>query len=45
MHGHPYAFYHRLGYTVVGVLPDVDGFGKHDTLVAKRIEPVAAEGP
>jgi len=36
---HPYLFYRRLGYTVVGVLPDADGFGKHDILMAKRIEP------
>jgi len=35
--GHPYTFYRRLGYTVVGVLPDVDGFGRHDILMAKRI--------
>jgi hypothetical protein len=28
----------RLGYTVVGVLPDVDGPGRHDILMAKRIE-------
>jgi GNAT superfamily N-acetyltransferase len=34
---HPYSFYRRLGYAVVGVLPDVDGMGKHDILMAKRI--------
>jgi aminoglycoside 6'-N-acetyltransferase I len=34
---HAYTFYLRLGYTVVGVLPDVDGVGKHDILMAKRI--------
>ncbi|MEA2977501.1 MAG: aminoglycoside 6-N-acetyltransferase [Alphaproteobacteria bacterium] len=34
---HPYTFYRRLGYSVVGVLPDVDGIGKHDILMAKRI--------
>jgi aminoglycoside 6'-N-acetyltransferase I len=34
---HPYTFYRRLGYTVVGVLPDVDGIGRHDILMAKRI--------
>jgi aminoglycoside 6'-N-acetyltransferase I len=37
--GHPYTFYQRLGYSVVGVLPDVDGPGKHDILMAKRISP------
>ena len=34
---HPYTFYLRLGYTIVGVLPDIGGFGKHDILMAKRI--------
>ena len=35
--GHPYTFYHGLGYAVVGVLPDVDGPGKHDILMARRL--------
>jgi aminoglycoside 6'-N-acetyltransferase I len=35
--GHPYTFYQRLGYTVTGVLPDADGIGKHDILMARRI--------
>ncbi|HEY0673747.1 MAG TPA: GNAT family N-acetyltransferase [Longimicrobiales bacterium] len=35
--GHPYRFYEKLGYTVTGVFPDVDGIGKHDILMAKRI--------
>lgn len=34
---HPYAFYQRLGYVVVGALPDVDGPGRHDILMAKRV--------
>jgi aminoglycoside 6'-N-acetyltransferase I len=35
--GHPFTFYRRLGYTVVGVLPDVSGPGRHDILMARRI--------
>ncbi|HET9439548.1 MAG TPA: GNAT family N-acetyltransferase [Longimicrobiales bacterium] len=35
--GHPYRFYEKLGYTVTGVFPDVDGIGKHDILMARRI--------
>lgn len=35
--GHPFTFYQRRGYTVTGVLPDVNGLGKHDILMAKRI--------
>jgi aminoglycoside 6'-N-acetyltransferase I len=35
--GHPFAFYRRLGFEVVGVIPDANGFGKPDILMAKRI--------
>lgn len=36
--GHPFTFYRDHGFSVVGVLPDVGGVGKHDILMAKRIE-------
>ncbi len=36
--GHPYTFYRRMGFTVVGVVPDANGPGKHDILMAKRME-------
>lgn len=35
--GHPFTFYRDKGYAVVGALPDVNGRGKHDILMAKRI--------
>jgi aminoglycoside 6'-N-acetyltransferase I len=35
--GHPFTFYRRLGYAVVGVLPDANGPGRHDILMAKRL--------
>ncbi|MEO8539297.1 MAG: GNAT family N-acetyltransferase [bacterium] len=35
--GHTYEFYQRCGYTIVGVIPDSDGPGKHDILMAKRL--------
>jgi len=35
--GHPFTFYRRLGYTVVGVLPDTSGPGRHDIIMARRI--------
>jgi aminoglycoside 6'-N-acetyltransferase I len=35
--GHPFTFYQRLGYVVVGILPDVNGPGRHDILMAKRL--------
>ena len=34
---HPFEFYPRLGFSVVGVLPDVNGLGKPDILMAKRV--------
>jgi aminoglycoside 6'-N-acetyltransferase I len=35
--GHPYQFYQRLGFTIVGVMPDANGLGKPDIFLAKRI--------
>jgi aminoglycoside 6'-N-acetyltransferase I len=35
--GHPFGFYRRLGYEVVGLLPDVNGPGRPDILMAKRL--------
>ncbi|MEX1158863.1 MAG: GNAT family N-acetyltransferase [Thermomicrobiales bacterium] len=34
---HPYAFYLRCGYAIVGVIPDANGPGKPDILMAKRV--------
>ncbi|WP_337186231.1 GNAT family N-acetyltransferase [Phenylobacterium sp.] len=35
--GHPFAFYRRLGYEIVGLIPDANGPGKPDILMAKRL--------
>ena len=35
--GHPYEFYQKLGFVIVGVLPDANGFGKPDIIMVKRI--------
>ena len=37
--GHPFAFYQRVGFEVVGVIPDANGPGKPDILMAKRVRP------
>lgn len=37
LESHPFEFYRKLGYAVVGVLPDANGFGKPDIFMAKRV--------
>jgi aminoglycoside 6'-N-acetyltransferase I len=34
---HPYEFYLKQGYSIVGVVPDANGPGKPDILMAKRV--------
>jgi aminoglycoside 6'-N-acetyltransferase I len=34
---HPYEFYLKQGFTIVGVLPDANGPGKPDIIMAKRV--------
>ncbi|MBP0001471.1 MAG: GNAT family N-acetyltransferase [Cyanobacteria bacterium SID2] len=35
---HPYEFYQKQGFVIVGVMPDANGRGKPDIYMAKRIE-------
>lgn len=37
LRNHPFVFYQKLGYVIVGVIPDANGFGKPDILMAKRL--------
>jgi aminoglycoside 6'-N-acetyltransferase I len=37
LRGHPYEFYQKLGFVIVGVMPDANGLGKPDIFMAKRI--------
>ncbi|MCK9496694.1 MAG: GNAT family N-acetyltransferase [Dehalococcoidia bacterium] len=37
--GHPYEFYQRCGFVLVGMLPDANGPGKPDIFTAKRLTP------
>jgi aminoglycoside 6'-N-acetyltransferase I len=34
---HPYEFYQKQGYVIVGVIPDANGLGKPDILMAKSV--------
>lgn len=34
---HPFTFYQKCGFVIVGVLPDANGFGKPDIFMAKRV--------
>jgi aminoglycoside 6'-N-acetyltransferase I len=37
LRGHPFEFYQKCGFVIVGVVPDANGLGKPDILMAKRI--------
>lgn len=34
---HPYTFYQRVGFSIVGCIPDANGWGKPDLMLAKRV--------
>lgn len=37
LRGHPYEFYQKYGFVIVGVMPDANGLGKPDIYMAKRV--------
>ncbi|GIK38566.1 MAG: aminoglycoside N-acetyltransferase AAC(6')-Ii [Chloroflexota bacterium] len=43
LRGHPYEFYQKLGFVIVGVMPDANGPGKPDIFMAKFVRPRTAD--
>jgi aminoglycoside 6'-N-acetyltransferase I len=37
LRGHPYVFYQRLGFSIIGAMPDANGAGKPDIYMAKQV--------
>ncbi|HRJ40392.1 MAG: GNAT family N-acetyltransferase [Caldilineaceae bacterium] len=37
LNGHPFEFYQKQGYTIIGVMPDANGRGRPDIYMGKRI--------
>jgi aminoglycoside 6'-N-acetyltransferase I len=35
---HPFEFYQKMGFVITGVVPDANGIGKPDILMAKRVK-------
>jgi aminoglycoside 6'-N-acetyltransferase I len=35
---HPYEFYQKQGFSLIGILPDATGWGRPDIMMAKRIQ-------
>lgn len=37
LHGHAFGFYQKMGFVIYGLIPDANGLGQHDIMMAKRL--------
>jgi aminoglycoside 6'-N-acetyltransferase I len=37
INNHPFEFYQKMGFVIVGIIPDANGYGKPDIIMAKRV--------
>lgn len=37
LHGHAFGFYQKVGFVIYGLIPDANGLGEHDIMMAKRL--------
>ena len=37
LHGHAFEFYQKVGFVIYGIIPDANGLGEHDIMMAKRL--------
>ena len=44
LRNHPFEFYRRVGFVIVGTLPDANGPGKPDIFMAKRLKAITPVG-
>lgn len=44
LRNHPYTFYQQCGYAITGVIPDANGYGKPDILMARRLSSAPGGG-
>jgi aminoglycoside 6'-N-acetyltransferase I len=45
LRSHPYEFYERLGFSIIGILPDANGPGKPDIFMAKPLRSRQRKSP
>jgi hypothetical protein len=45
LRGHSYEFYQKLGFSIIGAMPDANGLGKPDIYMAKPLRSRQRKSP